>query len=1097
MGADCGDLESTRASSVQRNPELGMLAVVRNRRGMISGVRQFDGHEGRLHLIQVEYRDGQRPFDEQLIWEVEASRCLLEPNEIPRSTDPPMAADDHDALVRAARWSAIYPFLDPDGAGVVDRQPIASPFHGAVQIDDYQLIPLLKALRMPRINLMIADDVGLGKTVEAGLVLSELLLRRRVNRVLIITPASLRVQWRDELWSKFSLSLDLVDRDSTFKLRRTLGIDANPWRTCSRIITSYHYLRQPDVLEQFMSASRPAEGSPHLPWDLLIVDEVHNLMPSPFGDDSQLCSMLRLIAPRFEHRLFLTATPHNGHTRCFTGLLELLDPVRFTRTDELRPAERERVKQVVLRRLKREINARTRPPKFCTRMPPQATLLRFQPGESRLIQAFEALRTRIRSLIAGAPKGRRLAGSFAIEILGKRLLSGPTAFLDSWRRCKLGLAEAETTDDAALLAAGKPVREDTADDCEAEERTATAVTAVGSWLKAFLANIQTEIAGVDEAAAGLSVALGRDVIAQNPTEDARFGELVSLIRRLLCDGRRWRPDERLVVFTEYKTTLDYLLRRVREAFPGDDERFLSLYGRMDELDRAPVIDAFNDPDAPVRVLLSTDAAAEGLSLQNTARYLLHFDCPWNPARVEQRNGRIDRYGQARDVHVFHFASEQDFDLKFLSYLIEKVDQIREDLGATGELFDEATHRRLIEGRSFEEVRSTLELQIEQSRTSVTIDADDTIDDSSSTERGLGQAVDALAAELDLDPESARDTLEAAMAIDGGHPQLSAPDNLGRFRLQNPGLPNWKEIVDETIRRQAAHRALGPVPMLSFSPKPFIQDVGGRQIFRPRNETLMLHLGHPLIRNATASLTRRRFPGPAAVSRWTVRYGDVPAGADGLLVLHVEELAINELREVFHHWVRTLRFPIVDGELGSALPHAPGKALRGAVPCQDADEIERARDLLDGVEQDLQQLVRHLKQELTEKLQTQLVEDGERARQEEDERYRSRQGEVSQLIAENTLAKLEREVEKLKGQRRQGQLFASEAELDELDRSIETKREEIERRRVHYEEVRKQLSDERERILNRVLPKRYALRGSAQVFPVAVETRLPRPKGGRG
>ena len=140
-----------------------------------------------------------------------------------------------------------------------------------------------------------------------------------------------------------------------------MGMDANPWRAFSRIIASYHYLRQDDVLEQFLAASNPPEGSPYLPWDLLIVDECHNLMPSAFGEDSDLCRMLRLIAPRFEHRLFLSATPHNGHTRCFSGLLEILDPVRFSQTSELKPAERGRVQQIVLRRLKREINARTTP----------------------------------------------------------------------------------------------------------------------------------------------------------------------------------------------------------------------------------------------------------------------------------------------------------------------------------------------------------------------------------------------------------------------------------------------------------------------------------------------------------------------------------------------------------------------------------------------------------------------------------------------------------------------------------------------------------------------------------------------------------------
>ena len=105
---------------------------------------------------------------------------------------------------------------------------MASPFHGGMCIESYQLVPLLKALRMPRVSLLIADDVGLGKTIEAGLVLTELLLRRRIRRVLVLTPASLRRQWREELWDKFSLRFEVVDRQETERLRRRFGMDANP-----------------------------------------------------------------------------------------------------------------------------------------------------------------------------------------------------------------------------------------------------------------------------------------------------------------------------------------------------------------------------------------------------------------------------------------------------------------------------------------------------------------------------------------------------------------------------------------------------------------------------------------------------------------------------------------------------------------------------------------------------------------------------------------------------------------------------------------------------------------------------------------------------
>ena len=435
--------------------------------------------------VRPEYKDAQSPPDERLLWELEPKCDLLEPNALPDPNDDPMSPDDFDALVRATRWTALSPYLDPDGEGPLRREPIASPFHGSVRVEDYQLVPLLKALRMPRVSLLVADDVGLGKTVEAGLILTELLLRRRIQRVLVLTPASLRQQWCEELWDKFSLRFEVVDRQSSDRLRRRLGMDANPWRSFSRIVASYHYLRQPDVREQFLAACRTPEGSPHLPWDLLIVDECHNLMPSPFGEDSELCRTLQLVAPQFEHRLFLSATPHNGHTRSFTGLLEMLDPVRFTRTSEMNAAMRSRVEDVVVRRLKREINAGSgtvsgpSEPRFCTRNPPQALNLPADPKETELSNAFEAFRAAIRDVVATGTKGRRRAGTFAVEVLGKRLLSCPAAFAESWRRARQGFAD-QPASETELTAAERALRQETGDDRETQQREATAATVVGA-----------------------------------------------------------------------------------------------------------------------------------------------------------------------------------------------------------------------------------------------------------------------------------------------------------------------------------------------------------------------------------------------------------------------------------------------------------------------------------------------------------------------------------------------------------------------------------------------------------------------------------------
>ena len=560
----------TPAATDNQIPRPGMLATVRNRRGTVAAVDPFDGETGRLHLVHIEYQDHGNPSDERLVWELESRRELLAPRALPDSLADPMPAADFDALVRAARWAALSPYLGIDGKGRKDGYAtIASPFHGGVRVEDFQLVPLLKALRMPRVSLLIADDVGLGKTIEAGLILTELLLRRRIRRVLVLTPAALRDQWKEELREKFSLSFEVVDRRATEVLRRKLGMDANPWRSFSRIIASYHYLRQPDVLEQFLSACSTPDGSPHLPWDLLIVDECHNLMPAPFGEDSQLCRTLRLVAPRFEHRLFLSATPHNGHTRSFTGLLEMLDPVRFSRTSEMGRAMRDRVDDLVIRRLKRDINDGSARPRFCTRMDPRALPLASNAPEAELAAAFDAFRTAVHGLVATGSKGRRRAGTFAVEVLGKRLLSCPASFADSWFRTMQGMAEgvATATD---LRVQERVLNQETGDDREAQQRQATAATVVGGWLRNYRDKLNEEIERIQRAVESLGFDPdGASPTEQVPAHDARFKELVALVEELLRDGDRFRDDERLIVFTEYKTTLDYLATRLRAPQPAD------------------------------------------------------------------------------------------------------------------------------------------------------------------------------------------------------------------------------------------------------------------------------------------------------------------------------------------------------------------------------------------------------------------------------------------------------------------------------------------------------------------------------------------------
>ena len=522
---------------------------------------------------------------------------------------------------------------------------------------------------------------------------------------------------------------------------------------------------------------------------------------------------------------------------------------------------------------------------------------------------------------------------------------------------------------------------------------------------------------------------------------------------------------------------------------------------MDEADRENVKAAFNDQASSVRILVATDAASEGLNLHRAARYLLHYDCPWNPSRLEQRNGRLDRYGQARDVTVHHFVSNADPDLRFLDHVIRKADEIREDLGSVNEVFDRAVHRRLIQGEDEGSVATDLDLGIDAARGSANLESDAAAVTAAEEEARDAVLLDALATEIDLDAGAMRDTLETAMAVPHGRPQLRAAEESGFYRVLHPDLPGWRDVIDESVRRPAPARPRmsvsgggasgGPMPRLAFSPEPFIERLGRLSVFQPRRDALLMHLAHPMMQRALGVLTRRRYPGgPGEVSHWTVRQGDVPDGVDAVVLLSIEELGVNELRETFHRWVRTVALPVRDGEIGVPLPHVPARSRRGACEVGDSNQRERAGEIIEEVSAGLRTWLREYWDELTRRLASQLRVDGEAERGREDERYRQRQGEVSALIERSTLARLTREVEQLRDRARQGQLFDEADRLAEMERSIEEKQDELARRQRHYEEIRGQLQRERTRILEHLLPARFAMAGDAQAFPVALEIRLP-------
>lgn len=1084
------------------------MAVVRNRRALIASVQPFDADEGgRVHLVEVEYTDGVGAETDQLLWEVEPDKMVLEPAALPRiDVTPPMESREFDAMIRASRWSALTPSLPFSGL-TEDRPPLAAPLFGAIHPEAYQLVPVLRALEMPRVALMLADAVGLGKTVQAGMVLRELMLRRRIRRVLVLCPASLRTQWREEMDEKFALPFDVVDRPHTLRLQRELGLDANPWRVHERVIASYHYLKQPDVLEQFRTTAEPGEDG-RLRWDLLIVDEAHNLAPSSFGDDSDLAEMLQQIAPWFEHRIFLTATPHNGHTRSFTGLLEALDPVRFTRKSELDAEDRARVAESLVRRLKSEINrsyvALGEPARFSERHVGALPILRFGAQERGLLEAFHDFRKALQKVTAHASVADRAATAFAIEVFQKRLLSGPWPFGQSWISLLEGLAEGSTRLERADAESVARVRstqsDDTDDDPERESRERQANRTVGAWLQVWKAGLADEITEVTHAVEmlgltrvppGLEPTVHRQAVSAGAIKvraDARLRALETLIEERLRAGAAWRAGdqsgERLVVFTEYLASLDYIVARLRDRF-GDGDWLVSLYGGMNDEERDAVKRVFNDANSSARVLLATDAAGEGLNLQRSCRLLLHWDIPWNPGKMEQRNGRLDRHGQERDVHVFHFDSTDDASMRFLGKVLKKRSQTREDRVVTDEIFAQALLSHFEYDEDVEAAEERLDATIKNALAAKKNAADDVPDAEPLPGKEDRERLAQLRTELDLTPETLRETLETTLAIEAGRPRLRA-DGEARYRFvpvpgQGSVPTGWLEVVDQTLRNRGAK---GPLCALVFDPEHYVVARSGRPVFLPEPDSRLLHLGHALYHRVMSTFARYRFPGgPKAATRWCVRAThELPGNFDAVILLTLEELAVNELRESCHHWVRTMELPVKNGVLGDTIAHHPGTPWR-----EDAGaSAAAARAIWDDVEVEVKTLVERLQSTRTGEISKRLIDAGKRVAAQEKLRFDKRRKELDKAISDNQIAKLEKEIAGYL-ERRQQYLFG---DLDDEERrKLSDKQAELELRRRHYDSVLRRLAEEEKRTLERVIPPRYRLRGEVRVYPIAVEIRV--------
>lgn len=676
--------------------EIGQIVRVRSRQYLVEDVTNHQQGDTAVRLACLDDdAQGQelqvfweREIDAKIIgtssWEVVASRGFDEPKKF-------------SAYLHTLKWNCVTS---------TDPKLFQAPYRAGIEVKAYQLEPLRKALLMPRVALFIADDVGLGKTIEAGLILREMLMRQKVRRVVIACPPSVVLQWREEIENRFGLNFIVYDRDFVAAKRRERGYGINPWKMHNRFIISHALLRD----ETYSVGLREWLGD-FAAGSLLILDEAHNAAPASatrYAIDSQLTKVIRDIAPKFEHKLFLSATPHNGHSNSFAALLEMLDPQRFCRGVPVK--SKKQLDAVMVRRLKkdlREIGETDFPKRHIIaiavdNLPQNAPELEL----SRLLQEYRACREQ---RLKDARKSEQRAAMLVVISLQKRLLSSIDAFARTLAVHKASIDKKLATPSQKKVAVSNKNRDfplllntpgyddDRAElsESEVDKEEDEQMTAATEMIEGISAREQELLGQMTD-------------IAQRSRyqPDARIKKLIEWIRDNLCpnlrqSGAKWN-NRRVLIFTEYTDTKGYLEQQISTAIDDSDlarKRIDTFHGGMGDERRESIKAAFNaDPqNSPLRILIATDAAREGINLQNYCADLFHFDIPWNPSRMEQRNGRIDRKLQRElEVRCHYFTLPQRAEDRVLAVLVQKTETIQAELGSLSPVI-EKNISKLLEG----------------------------------------------------------------------------------------------------------------------------------------------------------------------------------------------------------------------------------------------------------------------------------------------------------------------------------------------------------------------------------------------------------------
>lgn len=484
----------------------------------------------------------------------------------------------------------------------------------AMDLMPYQLDPAKLALQRPRQRILIADTVGLGKTLEAGILMSELIARGKGKRILVVTVKSMMTQFQKEMWNRFTIPLVRLDSNRIQKIRANLPSNYNPFFYYDKTIVSIDTLK------------RDVEYRTHLEnayWDIIVIDEAQNVAER--GDhQAQRSRLAKLLADRSDTMIMLSATPHDGRAKSFASLMNMLDPTAIADPQNYTPED---IKGLCIRRFKKDVKDQVSG-SFLER---KITLERCN-ASAKEEYAFDIFAEMQLEMDLGKTKG---TGQLFKTSLEKSLFSSPAACIKSIEARLKKLYKKYTADDI------KDIH--------------------------LLENLKTALEAI------------------TPADFTRYQKLLDLIR---SKEYAWNPadsGDRVVIFTERIETMKYLAERLRKDLGLKANAIQEISGGMSDAEQQRIVEDFGRTESPVRVLVASDVASEGLNLHYLSHRLIHFDIPWSLMVFQQRNGRIDRYGQQNRPDIRYMLIESDNkrikgDMRIIEILITKEEQALKNIG---------------------------------------------------------------------------------------------------------------------------------------------------------------------------------------------------------------------------------------------------------------------------------------------------------------------------------------------------------------------------------------------------------------------------------